>query len=99
MKTVALFAVLLFGLTACEPREAPQRTEEWFLVLADCEDTSTAPCFTYDEGSWRVVHSYNPYSFTDVPLCQTRENRRTQLPCLSKAYDRNGNTVRRYWDN
>jgi hypothetical protein len=37
--------------------------------VADCEDTGKPVCYTYDEGEWRIVTSYNPYKAKSVKLC------------------------------
>lgn len=49
-------------------------------VLSDCEDTGKPACYTYDDGSWRVVTSYNPYRGKVVKLCKPRK---VSVPCLT----------------
>lgn len=39
-------------------------------LLWNCEDRDVTSCYTFDEGQWRVVKSYDPYSYTAVKLCK-----------------------------
>ena len=58
-------------------------------TLADCEDTGKAPCYTHDDGAWRVVRSYAPYASRVVKLCGTKK---IVPPCLKKE-DKRGERV------
>lgn len=47
-------------------------------TLWNCEDKDVTPCYTYDEGAWKVVKSYTPYKASKVKLCKTFRS----VPCL-----------------
>lgn len=51
--------------------------------LTDCEDFDIQPCWTLDEGQYRIVYSYDPYRSKRVVLCKA-EDGGPKLPCLSK---------------
>lgn len=50
-------------------------------VMADCEDANIQPCITYDEGQWRRVDSYRPYTAHRVRTCKAASGAGT-LPCV-----------------
>lgn len=54
--------------------------------LYNCEDRDVVPCYTYDEGEWRVVRSYAPYRYGKVKLCKPK---RIDYPCLGSADSKN----------
>lgn len=56
--------------------------------IRDCEDlreadgvTRSNPCMTYDEGAWRLVSSYAPYTAEKVVPCKA-EDGGPILPCV-----------------
>lgn len=54
-------------------------------AMVNCEDFDIQPCYTYDEGSWRVVLSYDPYKSVKVYDCKEDWNSDKQkLPCVWK---------------
>lgn len=62
-----------------------------FSKLVDCEDMDVQPCFTYDEGKWKVVYSYKPYTAKNVKVCNKAKRNEA---CISKP--KNG-TVTYVW--
>lgn len=52
-------------------------------AMVNCEDFDIQPCYTYDEGSWRIVLSYNPYKAVKAYDC-TAEDGGKKLPCVWK---------------
>lgn len=61
--------------------------------LANCEEMDVQPCFTYDEGKWRVVLSYSPYKAKAVKICKSVFG---GDKCLAKKDNKNG-TRNYYW--
>ncbi len=55
--------------------------------MVNCEDYDIQPCFTYDEGHWRVVTSYSPYASYTLYKC-TEEDGGAKLPCIWKDYNK-----------
>lgn len=88
----AVLLVLLVLLTGCSAPSKPQvptvtrETQPRPVVsrLGDCEDMEgQTPCVTWDEGEWRVVKSYDPYSFEALPQCSA-EDYPAIMPCVWK---------------
>jgi hypothetical protein len=88
--------VLLGGCSATTDRTAetvhpvPATTagDPEMTSIHDCEDleastpvTASEPCMTYDEGEWRVVRSYAPYTAEAVAECGA-EDGGPILPCV-----------------
>jgi hypothetical protein len=55
----------------------------------DCEDSDTLPvdpCVTIDDGTWRLVTSYQPYAYTLLTVCVTADEIGSRvvgpLPCV-----------------
>jgi hypothetical protein len=57
--------------------------------MVDCEDYDVQPCYTYDDGAWRVVLSYKPYKAVRVVVCKV-EDGGPILPCIWKRNNRVG---------
>jgi hypothetical protein len=58
--------------------------------MRNCEDIDVQPCYTFDEGKWRIVYSYNPYKSRAVSLCNSKSS---NLPCLTKSTNSDGAKV------
>lgn len=55
--------------------------------MVNCEDYDIQPCWTYDEGSYRIVLSYEPYKSVKLSLC-AKEDGGPKLPCVWKRNNR-----------
>jgi hypothetical protein len=55
--------------------------------MVNCEDYDIQPCFTYDDGHWRVVTSYMPYASYTLYRC-TEEDGGARIPCIWKDYNK-----------
>lgn len=64
MKKRILMAKIAFTIVMIAAGANPHKALSH--ILPDCEDTMSVPCYTYDEGHWRVVYSYNPYRYKNV---------------------------------
>lgn len=88
---VVAMATALLGVPLVSNQKAeaakPQMTNMSRLV--NCEDMDVQPCFTFDEGKWRIVYSYSPYKAKTVSFCG-------EAPCLSKKANKDG-TRNYYW--
>ncbi len=59
--------------------------------MVNCEDYDIQPCFTYDEGAWRMVTSYSPYHSIKLVKCTEEDASGKQtLPCIWKNYNKVG---------
>lgn len=68
--------------------------------MVGCEDRDVQPCWTYDEGSYRIVYSYEPYSAKAVKLCKQEDGSGSTLPCIWKdnnAGEKPGMQTRNYF--
>lgn len=65
------------------PPVAPIPSEPYTLTMPDCESDAGAhpPCLTFDESTWRVVTSYEPYRFMNVAQCNV-EDGGPVIPCV-----------------
>ncbi|OKI54528.1 hypothetical protein [Micromonospora sp. CB01531] len=83
-RTIATLAMLV-TLSACQPANSNSTTETsasepttvatLAATLPDCEDVEgVTPCYTFDEGEWRVVESYSPYRAITLPECATEDS-------------------------
>lgn len=59
-------------------------------ILANCEDVNIQPCYTYDDGKWRIVYSYSPYKSKAVKLCNSKSS---NVPCLNKKETSGGHRI------
>lgn len=82
----ALVGVALVGaglmVTQAEPaqgRPAPVKVSS----LVDCEDQNVQPCITFDDGKWRLVLSYQPYTARVVKKCASP----AVTPCFRHFHD------------
>ncbi len=57
--------------------------EPYMLRMVNCEDYDIQPCYTYDEGAYRMVYSYSPYKAVKLTKC-TAEDGGKVLPCIWK---------------
>lgn len=64
-------------------------SEPTMYRLVNCEDYDIQPCYTYDEGQWRMVASYYPYKYVKLYKC-TAEDGGKYLPCIWKDNNRVG---------
>jgi hypothetical protein len=55
--------------------------------MVNCEDFDIQPCFTWDDGAWRIVLSYSPYKSVKAYDC-TAEDGGKKLPCIWRDYNR-----------
>jgi hypothetical protein len=62
-------------------------SEPLMARMVDCEDYNVQPCWTYDEGAYRVVLSYKPYKAVRVVVCKV-EDGGPVLPCIGKRNNR-----------
>jgi hypothetical protein len=51
--------------------------------MVDCEDQDVQPCITLDDGRWRLVYSYSPYTSTVIRKC----GRDVGPPCFRHRMD------------
>lgn len=96
MRSFLLVLVLLLsgcGVTDSKPQPTatvwnpPNRETQPQPIVSrygDCEDMEgSTPCVTYDEGQWRLVSSYDPYSFTALVQCSAEDYPKI-MPCVWK---------------
>lgn len=55
--------------------------------MVNCEDYDIQPCYTYDDGAWRMVLSYTPYKSVKLNRCK-EEDGGPILPCIWKDNNR-----------
>lgn len=55
--------------------------EPAMMRMVNCEEYDVQPCYTYDEGAWRMVTSYNPYRAVRLYVCKA-EDGGPKLPCI-----------------
>ena len=61
--------------------------EPLMMRMVNCEDYDIQPCYTYDEGAWRMVMSYSPYKAVKLSKCK-EEDGGPILPCIWKDNNR-----------
>ncbi len=57
--------------------------EPYMMRMVNCEDYDIQPCYTWDEGAWRMVVSYSPYKAVKLAKCKA-EDGGPVLPCIWK---------------
>lgn len=86
-----LAALIALGATPATASPAPvhpaTRTHvvQHATRLTNCEDVDRTPCWTFDDGAYRVVTSYAPYRSHTVRLCLRGQTRGTCLSRLVRA--------------
>jgi len=61
-KFTSSFVAALVLLTGACKVEDPSEPAPVVKTYPDCENVEFTPCVTFDEGEWRVVTDYNPYT-------------------------------------
>lgn len=77
-ETRAISAGTIQGVTQVAQK---RRTDPIQARLVDCEDFDVQPCWTVDDGAYRIVMSYKPYRSFKVSLCKAEDGGK-KLPCL-----------------
>lgn len=62
--------------------------EPLMMRLVNCEDYDIQPCWTYDDGAYRLVTSYHPYYSIKIRTVCKSEDGGPVLPCISKRNNR-----------
>lgn len=73
--------------TITTPAARTPASEPLMARMVNCEDYDIQPCYTYDDGAWRVVLSYKPYRAVRVVVCKA-EDGGPILPCIWKRNNR-----------
>jgi hypothetical protein len=71
--------------TAVAPKVT--KAEPVMMRMVDCESYDIQPCYTYDDGAWRMVISYKPYRMVKLSVCKA-EDGGPKLPCIWKKNNR-----------
>lgn len=76
------------GTYTVPTKVASQSVREPLMArMVNCEDYDVQPCYTYDEGSYRMVLSYAPYKAVKLSMCK-EEDGGPVLPCIWKDNNR-----------
>lgn len=62
--------------------------EPAMMRMVDCESYDIQPCYTYDDGAWRMVTSYSPYHSVKLSVCKYEDFGGPQYPCIWKRDNR-----------
>lgn len=90
---IFLINAIAIGLAACSNTRADASAAPATHVhvvqhatrLTNCEDVDRTPCWTFDDGAYRVVTSYGPYRSHTVRLCLRGQTRGNCLSRLTRA--------------
>ena len=89
IKKATLAAALMLGLTGCQmPGNSTESTHQHITkpvvisstpsleMINNCDNSPETPCISWDEQEWRLVASYDPYTFQVLPICPTEDSDR-----------------------
>lgn len=58
-------------------------------IMVDCESYDIQPCYTQDDGIWKIVTSYSPYKAQNMKICAAK----ISAPCIEKKVSGRGHRV------